>query len=181
MDLAETLRSALRDKMRKKSFVSNLKKMFNEFDENGDGVVSKREFEKALKKLGLRLEQSDIKKLMEILDLDGSGQISYQEFVTFFNNNSSKGSWYDDEPELARKIKSAVLKVSKVEDLGVFSFRDDCRECDEDRNGHNDGEEEVPSLNSDLVFSANNTISFATRFSRRSLGFPQEYTSQPQG
>ena len=122
--------------------------------------MSKKEFANALKKLGLRLEQSDIKKLIEILDLDGSGEISYQvrshdygmnvatantsvavafssqEFVSFFNNNSSKGSWYDDEPELARKIKSAVLKGSKVE--GVFGFRDDSKDSDEGRNGHND-------------------------------------------
>ncbi|GMI17593.1 hypothetical protein TrLO_g1871, partial [Triparma laevis f. longispina] len=137
VDLAETLRNALRDKMRKKSFVANLKKMFEEFDENGDGVVSKKEFEKSCKKLGLRLESSDLKKLMDILDLDGSGQISYQEFVAFFNNSSSKGSWYDDEPELARKIKNAVLKVRDGE-KGVFRFRDDSAEADEDQNGHND-------------------------------------------
>ena len=134
VDLAETLRRALRDKMRKKSFVVNLKAAFEEFDENGDGVVSKREFEKACKKLGMRLESADSRKLMEILDLDGSGNISYQDFVTFFNNSSGKSSWYECEPEIARKMKSSVIKNKKGAQA-VFTFRDESVSCDEDSNG----------------------------------------------
>mmetsp|Transcript_145 Transcript_145/g.207 ORF Transcript_145/g.207 Transcript_145/m.207 type:complete len:873 (-) Transcript_145:32-2650(-) len=136
VDLAEGLRAALRDKMRKKSFVPNLKACFEEFDESGSGVVSKREFEKACKKMGMRLESKDSKKLLEILDLDGSGDISYQDFVTFFNNSSGKSEWYDSEPEIARKMKGSVVKAtdSKAEEA-VFGFRDDSIGCDEDGNG----------------------------------------------
>jgi len=116
------------------SFVPNLKACFEDFDESGSGVVSRKEFEKACKKMGMRIDSSDSKKLMEILDLDGSGNISYQDFVTFFNNSSGKSMWYDNEPEIARKMKGSVVKSSKAEDA-VFGFRDDSASCDDDGNG----------------------------------------------
>jgi hypothetical protein len=45
--LAERLRAALRDNMRKSSFVANLKKQFEELDEDDDGVDGGRSFASA--------------------------------------------------------------------------------------------------------------------------------------
>ncbi|GMI35931.1 hypothetical protein TeGR_g8823 [Tetraparma gracilis] len=130
--LADTLRNALRDNMRKTSWVANLKEQFEDFDANGDGVVSKKEFAKGCKKIGMRVTAGEMEKLMELLDKDGSGDISYGDFVAFFNASSSKGSWFDDEPEIAKKLREAVSEGRRGGgEESVFAFRDECTKADE--------------------------------------------------
>lgn len=60
----------------------NLRRAFSLFDRDGDGVISKREFRQGWLTLGLELTFEEIDDLMKLVDSDGSGNISYDEFIS---------------------------------------------------------------------------------------------------
>ena len=51
--------------------------IFREWDEDGSGEVSKREFAKAMSILGV--DRSTLDELFDLIDVDGSGHIDYKE------------------------------------------------------------------------------------------------------
>ena len=53
--------------------------LFREWDEDGDGVVSKKEFRKAMPLLGLEVPKKEIDALFESWDPDGSGRLELKE------------------------------------------------------------------------------------------------------
>lgn len=54
---------------------------FREFDKDGNGVITMKEFKKAMAKLGNKLSDKQIKQMIKEVDLDGDGEINYKEFV----------------------------------------------------------------------------------------------------
>merc|ERR1711974_79909 len=61
-----------------------LQRLFRNWDQNGDGVVSVEEFRQGLEKLGgskALQGKEDIEDLMRHVDSDGSGCLEYTEFV----------------------------------------------------------------------------------------------------
>ena len=54
--------------------------LFREWDEDGDGTVTKREFRKAIPALGVHAPRAEIDALFDSFDPDGSGSIEYAEF-----------------------------------------------------------------------------------------------------
>ena len=58
---------------------SNLRAAFDLFDTDHSGFISKREIVKVLT-FGARMDESKIKKVMQEIDIDNDGQISYEEF-----------------------------------------------------------------------------------------------------
>ena len=56
--------------------------LFKEWDENGDGTVSKEEFRKAMPMLGLDVSREEIDALFDEWDPDGSGLLEYKELNT---------------------------------------------------------------------------------------------------
>jgi len=53
--------------------------LFREWDDDGDGVVSKKNFRRAMPLLGLHASRVQIDSLFDIFDLDSSGYIAYEE------------------------------------------------------------------------------------------------------
>ena len=53
--------------------------LFREWDEDGDGVVSKKEFRKAMPLLGLEVPKKEIDALFDSWDPDGSGSLTLKE------------------------------------------------------------------------------------------------------
>ena len=53
--------------------------LFHEWDEDGSGTVSRREFRQVLPLLGLRLERAQADQLFDAFDEDHSGELDYHE------------------------------------------------------------------------------------------------------
>ena len=53
--------------------------LFKEWDEDGDGTVSKKEFRKAMPMLGLDVPKKEIDALFDEWDPDGSGSLELKE------------------------------------------------------------------------------------------------------
>ena len=51
------------------------------FSQDGNGFISKKELRLAMGKQGRKLTKQQIDKLMKETDVDGDGQISYEEFL----------------------------------------------------------------------------------------------------
>lgn len=73
---------------------------FDKFDDDGDGVLTRKELVEGLKvtmkNCGLKLSNQDKKELMLVLDSDGDGTVDYHEFVKFLTQ--------DDDAEQQLKV-----------------------------------------------------------------------------
>jgi Ca2+-binding EF-hand superfamily protein len=61
----------------------DFKALFAKYDKDGNGVIDKVEFKKALKDSGFPLNDLDIANLMCRMDSDKSGDIDFNEFRSF--------------------------------------------------------------------------------------------------
>ena len=53
--------------------------LFREWDDDGDGQVTKKEFRKAMNQFGLDAHRKEVEALFDSWDPDGSGSIEYKE------------------------------------------------------------------------------------------------------
>ncbi|XP_074484868.1 calcium-binding protein 2a [Sebastes fasciatus] len=62
--------------------VKELRDAFKEFDSDGDGLISLGELKEAMKKLmGEQLNHHEIDEILRDVDLNGDGQVDFEEFV----------------------------------------------------------------------------------------------------
>lgn len=62
-----------------------IKAVYDIFDVDHDGDITAEEFSKVLKSLGYVCGEDKIQELVTSVDADGSGTISFDEFLTLFN------------------------------------------------------------------------------------------------
>ena len=70
----------------------NLRRAFALFDKNGDGTISSKEFRQGWITLNLGLTYEEIDDLMGLVDVDRSGSISYDEFISKMDIHIQKKS-----------------------------------------------------------------------------------------
>ena len=63
---------------------AKLRAIFNEIDVDMSGQISVAELQGALSKLGYKLPESTIKKILKKVDKDTSGEVDFDEFKEFF-------------------------------------------------------------------------------------------------
>ncbi|VDK23502.1 unnamed protein product, partial [Taenia asiatica] len=63
---------------------TELREIFNCFDTDGNGTISREEFAKILSVVSLNPSAVQIKLLMSQVDINGDGQIAFDEFVECF-------------------------------------------------------------------------------------------------
>jgi len=65
--------------------------IFRAWDEDRDGLVSRKEFRKAIAVLGLEASREDIDAVFDSLDYDGSGCLDYAELKKALRMKSRPG------------------------------------------------------------------------------------------
>lgn len=65
--------------------IAGLKQIFLTFDKNEDDLLSKKEFSLLAKKLGEYFTKRELEVVIDKLDVDGDNKISFNEFLSFFN------------------------------------------------------------------------------------------------
>jgi Ca2+-binding EF-hand superfamily protein len=58
----------------------NLKDVFDIFDADGSGFIDRKEMGSLMKKLAQSLSEDEITAIMEEVDIDGDGEVSFEEF-----------------------------------------------------------------------------------------------------
>lgn len=64
-----------------------IEEIFAEYDEDGNGTLTSKELRNALRKLNLGLTSKDIDQIMQKIDVNGDGIISYDEFFAELGAN----------------------------------------------------------------------------------------------
>ncbi|XP_019758647.2 neo-calmodulin isoform X2 [Dendroctonus ponderosae] len=68
-------------KMKDADGEEELKEAFRVFDKNNDGLISSIELRHVMTSLGERLSEEEVDDMIKEADLDGDGQVNYEEFV----------------------------------------------------------------------------------------------------
>lgn len=63
-----------------------LRDAFNFFDTDGSGAIDRKELKRLMKKLGQALTEAEIDAMMQEVDENGDGEISYEEFKALMLN-----------------------------------------------------------------------------------------------
>lgn len=63
---------------------SELKQVFQMFDQNGDGSITKDELHASLKNMGLYIPKEELAEMMEKIDTDGDGCMDVEEFGALY-------------------------------------------------------------------------------------------------
>ncbi|EMP27630.1 Calcium-binding protein 7 [Chelonia mydas] len=62
--------------------ISKIREAFKVFDRDGNGFISKQELGTAMRSLGYMPNEVELEVIIQRLDMDGDGQVDFEEFVT---------------------------------------------------------------------------------------------------
>jgi calmodulin len=83
--------------------------VFNLFDKDGSGTISVDEIAKALRSLGMEATTDEIKELMREADNDYTGQLDFNEFISFLQLHKKKN--------LIKTLRPGALRAFKAIDV----------------------------------------------------------------
>uniref|UniRef100_A0A8C6U9Q0 Calcium binding protein 7 n=1 Tax=Neogobius melanostomus TaxID=47308 RepID=A0A8C6U9Q0_9GOBI len=63
-------------------FLAEIREAFKVFDRDGNGFISKQELGMAMRSLGYMPNEVELEVIIQRLDMDGDGQVDFEEFVT---------------------------------------------------------------------------------------------------
>ncbi|XP_064647923.1 calmodulin-like isoform X2 [Lineus longissimus] len=66
----------------------SMKEAFDMFDKDGDGSISGVELQNAMQIMGMPMTKEEVELMVKEADMDGDGEINYEEFVTMMNSLS---------------------------------------------------------------------------------------------
>ncbi|KAL9099572.1 MAG: hypothetical protein Q9163_004952, partial [Psora crenata] len=129
--------------------LEDLRATFALFDDNGDGEITVAELGNVMRSLGLRPSETELQDLMNEIDVDRSGTISFEEFSTIM---AQKVAETDSDAELkaafdvfdkdgngsisAEELSSLMKSIG--EDLTDEDIEEMVKEADKDGDGNID-------------------------------------------
>ena len=109
-----------------------MRRAFSIFDKDGDGVINKREFRQGWLSLGLDLTYEEIDDLMNLVDEDRNGQISYDEFISKMDLHIQKKN-----TAAAESAQEMIFhKLKSLMDNSLESFYEIMGKYDYDNSGY---------------------------------------------
>ena len=111
-------------------------KVFTKFDSDGSGSIDADELNEALISMGQTLTSEQLQDLVEEIDVNGDGEIDFDEFKVLFSQ-----SWFINmhQHKLAESIESMITNMTtlgSMVDLGIVS------EFDEDDDDYGDAKDD---------------------------------------
>ena len=94
-----------------------IRNMFNKFDVNGDGSITKEAFLQAVQEHNLVTDASQIDHFMEKIDTDKDGKVSFEEFSYFVTFHKSELSEYKFLLDLTSSSLGYAKKLEKIVDI----------------------------------------------------------------
>lgn len=120
--------------------IMKLRKAFNQYDKNNDGVIDLSEFTATLREFGY--DESTSKSIFERLDVDGSGDVYYTEFIAstletlgLIKEDEIRGAFERMDTDSSGQISTANLKKLLGQDYDEKIVQDAVAEFDADGNG----------------------------------------------
>jgi len=110
---------------------NDIKAAFEACDLNDDGAISHTEFVKVLRAHGVKVVDDKLYDFMRLMDKNGDGKISFEEFYHTFRVEFDRGVQESDKAWLSRAVK----KIGNV----VFSQTDNLRESFKKLDGDKSG------------------------------------------
>ncbi|XP_057481422.1 calmodulin-like protein 30 [Actinidia eriantha] len=135
--------------------VAEMKQVFDKFDTNKDGKISREEYKLAIKDMGEGNAEKEVAKAFQVLDADGDGFIDFKEFMKV--NDNGRGVKKSDIHSAFRvfdldgngKISAEEL-LEVLKKLGERCSLESCREMvrgvDKDGDGLIDMDEFVSMM-----------------------------------
>jgi len=132
--------------------ISELKEAFALFDKDGDGSITTKELGTVMRSLGQNPTDVELQDMVNEIDVDGSGTIDFQEFLSLMARKSQDS---DVEEELIEAFKvfdrdgNGLISAAELryvmmnlgEKLSDEEVDDMIREADIDDDGHINFEE----------------------------------------
>merc|ERR1711988_1696869 len=89
---------------------------FQDFDADGDSMISKSEFKQAFEKLGIQADSADIKEMRKGISTSGNGRISYEDLEAFMMAGEPEDGADDDgiealQNEFRNRIKGGMYQT----------------------------------------------------------------------
>jgi len=70
------------------SCTENIRNVFNTFDVDKNGSIDKSELKRVLDYCNVTLDEKDLNKVFDMIDMDGNKKISYQEFCNIMEGRT---------------------------------------------------------------------------------------------
>jgi calcium-binding protein CML len=88
-------------------------RVFNHFDDNGDGKISPSELQQCVESIGGEISAAEAEAVVELVDSDGDGLLGMEDFVRFLEGG--------EEEEKVNDLKEACNTPSPLR-LGLSLF-----------------------------------------------------------
>jgi len=95
--------------------VQQIKEVFNKYDENGSGCLSRVELRKVMSQLG-KFDEIELDQMLSEMDKDGNGEIDIHEFVEYVSAPTAQITLLADGDSAMFDLEKVLLPLFKVYD-----------------------------------------------------------------
>jgi uncharacterized protein YhbP (UPF0306 family) len=102
------------------SFEQHLREMFELYDDDGSGGIDQLELRALMAQLGIDLTDDELSAMIAEADVDGDGDIDYEEFAALFKGIKVSGEEKKKKKQQQQQQKKEVLQRKYSITRGIF-------------------------------------------------------------